>query len=114
MPNPWSPGADASPGSERTDENQPPLGSGAAATAGMFGNPSIQNLMQHIMQNPQVMQNMLSAPYTQSLLQAMAADPDMASSIIGTNPMFASNPDLQVCVSTISSLTVQHVRSTPS
>lgn len=49
------------------------------------------------MQNPQVMQNMLSAPYTQSVLQAMAENPDMASNIIGTNPMFASNPELQVC-----------------
>lgn len=51
------------------------------------------------MRNPQTMQNMLNAPYTQSLLQAMAADPEVASSVIGTNPLFASNPELQVSVS---------------
>jgi hypothetical protein len=26
----------------------------------------------------------------------MAADPDMASNVIGSNPIFASNPELQV------------------
>lgn len=65
---------------------------------GLFNpsNPALQNMLQQIMQNPQAVQSMLSAPYTQSMLQAMAADPDMASTVIGGNPLFASNPELQV------------------
>jgi ubiquilin len=50
-----------------------------------------------MMENPQLMQNMLSAPYTQSMLQAFAADPNMAAQIVNSNPLFADNPGLQVC-----------------
>lgn len=52
--------------------------------------------MQQMMENPQLMQNMLSAPYTQSMLQAFAADPNMAAQIVNSNPLFADNPALQV------------------
>lgn len=41
------------------------------------------------------MQNMLAAPYTQSMLQAFAADPNMAAQIVNSNPLFADNPALQ-------------------
>jgi ubiquilin len=56
----------------------------------------MQSLMQQMMENPQLMQNMLSAPYTQSMLQAFAADPNMAAQIVNSNPLFADNPALQV------------------
>lgn len=42
------------------------------------------------------MQNMLQAPYTQSMLRAMAADPNMANNVLSTNPLLAANPELQV------------------
>lgn len=100
LPNPWSPGSDSSATNPSSTENtQNPTANAGAAAGGMFGNPMMQNLMQQIMRNPQTMQSMLNAPYTQSLLQAMAADPEVASSVIGTNPMFASNPELQVSIS---------------
>jgi len=54
--------------------------------------------MQQMMENPQLMQNMLSAPYTQSMLQAFAADPNMAAQIVNSNPLFADNPALQVSI----------------
>jgi ubiquilin len=57
----------------------------------------MQSLMQQMMENPQLMQNMLSAPYTQSMLQAFAADPNMAAQIVNNTPLFADNPALQVC-----------------
>lgn len=96
LPNPWSPNSnDVTSSTDRNEENQS-RGGGSSAAGGLFGNPSIQNLMQQMMQNPQLMQNMLSAPYTQSMMQAMAANPDMAANVIGANPLFSSNPELQV------------------
>lgn len=41
------------------------------------------------------MQNMLNAPYTQNMFQSLAQNPDLASSIISSNPLFAGNPQLQ-------------------
>ena len=46
-------------------------------------------------QNPQLMSNMLNAPYTQAIMQQLASNPEMASNIIGSNPLFAGNPQLQ-------------------
>lgn len=59
-------------------------------------NPSMASLIQQMSENPQLMQNMLSAPYTQSVMQALAADPNMASAVIAGNPLVAGNPALQV------------------
>merc|ERR1719351_258639 len=42
-----------------------------------------------------MMQNMMSAPYTQDIMRSMAANPEMAANIIGSNPLFAGNPELQ-------------------
>ena len=52
--------------------------------------------MRQITNNPEMMQNMLSAPYTQSMMQAMQQNPDMAANIVGSNPLFAGNPQMQV------------------
>jgi len=69
---------------------------GSAATGGsLFNSPGMQSLMQQMTENPQMMQNMLNAPYTQSVIQQMAQNPDMAANIIGSNPLFAGNPELQ-------------------
>ena len=55
----------------------------------------MQSLLQQMTQNPQLMQNMLNAPYTQSVMQQLASNPDIAQNIIGSNPLFAGNPALQ-------------------
>ena len=52
--------------------------------------------MEQMQQNPQIMQNMMSAPYTQSMFQAMSQNPELASSVIAGNPLFAGNPEMQV------------------
>ncbi|XP_077989399.1 ubiquilin-1-like [Glandiceps talaboti] len=64
-------------------------------TEGMFGTPGMQSVIQQISENPQLMQNMLQAPYMQSMMQAMTQNPSLASQVIGSNPMFAGNPQLQ-------------------
>ena len=53
------------------------------------------------MENPQLMENMLSAPYTQSMFQSLSGNPDLAAQIIRSNPLFAGNPELEVLLSFI-------------
>lgn len=57
----------------------------------------MQSLLQQMVENPQLIQNMLSAPYTQSILQAFAADPNIAQQILNANPLFTGNPQMQAC-----------------
>ena len=52
-------------------------------------------MLPQITNNPEMMQNMLSAPYTQSMMQAMSQNPDMAANIVSSNPLFAGNPQMQ-------------------
>merc|ERR1711981_178114 len=61
----------------------------------MFTSPGMQSLMAQMTENPQPMQNMLNAPYTQNMFQAMSQNPDSASNIIASNPLFAGNQQLQ-------------------
>lgn len=51
--------------------------------------------MQQMSDNPQLMQNMMNAPYTQNMFQSLAQNPDLASNIIASNPLFQGNPQLQ-------------------
>nr|CAD7200110.1 unnamed protein product [Timema douglasi] len=94
LPNPWSAaggGGGSTPGSGETGTPRPTTHN----PTGLLNSPGMQSLMQQMMENPQLMQNMLAAPYTQSMLQAFSADPNMASQIINGNPLFADNPALQ-------------------
>jgi ubiquilin len=55
----------------------------------------MQSLMSQMTQNPQLMQNMLQAPYMQDMMASLASNPDLAQQMIANNPMFAGNPQLQ-------------------
>lgn len=41
----------------------------------------MQSLLTQMSDNPAVMTNLLNAPYTRSVLEAMQADPNMASNV---------------------------------
>lgn len=41
----------------------------------------MQSLMQQMSSNPQLMESMLNAPYTRTMMDAMAADPAMAANV---------------------------------
>ncbi|XP_044268515.1 ubiquilin-1-like [Tribolium madens] len=58
-------------------------------------NRSMASVMQQMLENSDLMQNMLSAPYMQSLLAALSADPAMANTLLSENPLLAGNPALQ-------------------
>ncbi|XP_006032675.1 ubiquilin-4 [Alligator sinensis] len=109
LPNPWSPIPPASqaqvPSSEgsagsTTTQSTPtvsnPFGINAANLGtGMFNRPEMQGLLQQISENPQLMQNIISAPYMRSMMQTLAQNPDFAAQIMVNVPLFAGNPQLQ-------------------
>lgn len=89
LPNPWS-------GNQPSTEQRPSAPpTNRPSTTGLFNNPPMASLLQQMSENPQLMQNMLSAPYMQSMMQALAADPNVANSILADNPLFQGNPALQ-------------------
>jgi len=126
LPNPWAPTGGAPPtgtaqsagttpgaptstptpnsGQNQSSQPSPPM-------LGMFNSPGMQSLMQQLIENPQLMQNMLNAPYTQSMFQALAVNPDLASQILGTNPLFASNPQLMEQMRTMLPAFLQQMQS---
>ena len=55
----------------------------------------MRSLLQQMGDNPQLVQNLLNAPYTRSMMDAMASDPAMASQLLSTSPILANNPQLQ-------------------
>ncbi|PSN49001.1 Ubiquilin-1 [Blattella germanica] len=79
LPNPWS--AAGSEGNGGTGRSTTGTSTGTNRPSGLLNSPGMQSLMQQMMENPQLMQNMLAAPYTQSMLQAFSADPNMAAQI---------------------------------
>ncbi|XP_060057585.1 ubiquilin-4 isoform X2 [Erinaceus europaeus] len=109
LPNPWSPSPPASqaPGSGRDGTGgsggsqvhptvSNPFGINAASLgSGMFNSPEMQALLQQISENPQLMQNALSAPYMRSMMQMLAQNPDFATQMMVNVPLFAGNPQLQ-------------------
>jgi len=45
--------------------------------AELFGIEAVRSTLQQISQNPQLMTNMLQAPYVQAMLQSMSANPSL-------------------------------------
>lgn len=108
LPNPWSGGGGG--GNSPGGGNNPNV-----APAGILNSPPMQSLMQQMAENPQLMSNMMSAPYTQDMMRALAADPNMAAEVklrdlgkpdrllypsspfqlISQNPLLANNPQLR-------------------
>ncbi|XP_056021655.1 ubiquilin-1-like [Ostrea edulis] len=95
LPNPWAPATTQSSSSPSTTNTSTAPPTTTASTQEMFGSRGMQSLMQQMVQNPQLIENMMQAPYMQAMLQSMSANPEMANQIIGSNPMFAGNPQLQ-------------------
>ncbi|XP_031848449.1 ubiquilin [Nomia melanderi] len=81
LPNPW--------GQSQTNSSDQPQG------RGLLDSPGMQSLVTQMMENPQLMRTMLNAPYTRSMLEAMAADPAMASRVIAANPFLRGSPQMQ-------------------
>ncbi|XP_028140642.2 ubiquilin-1-like isoform X1 [Diabrotica virgifera virgifera] len=62
---------------------------------GVLNPPPLASLLQQMSENPTIIQNMLQAPYTQSVLEALSADPSVANALLAQNPLISDNPTLQ-------------------
>jgi len=51
----------------------------------------MQNLMQQVMQDPNLMQNMINSPYMQNVMQNISNNPDLATQV-GFQRHFLFNP----------------------
>lgn len=73
LPNPWAPRTTQSPTSGTTNTTTTTTESSnlsnPALNSGFMSSPGMQSLMQQMMENPQLMQNTLNAPYMQGMLQ---------------------------------------------
>lgn len=76
-------------------EGRSPSASTLPGFAGMANSPGMQSLMQQMLDNPQLMQSMMSAPYTQSIFQQMASNPALAEQIVLNNPLFSSKIEIR-------------------
>ncbi|XP_014259404.1 ubiquilin-1 [Cimex lectularius] len=106
LPNPWSTNSRNSGGGTTNTNTSGTTGTGGTGTttpgsganppgAGLFTSTGMQSLMQQMMDNPQLMQDLMSSPYIQTIIQSMVADPTRAQNIFSQNPLFANNPQLQ-------------------
>ncbi|OPJ82335.1 ubiquilin-1 isoform B [Patagioenas fasciata monilis] len=108
LPNPWAPQSSSQTSTTNTSTtgesgnsssagNSTSDSTGQSSTAPNLG-PGLggmQSLLQQITENPQLMQNMLSAPYMRSMMQSLSQNPDLAVQMMLNNPLFAGNPQLQ-------------------
>lgn len=78
LPNPWQRGGSGAATGGSTGGTTGNGGTGP----GLLNTPGMQSLLQQMSENPRLMSSMLSAPYTNNMLQALAADPDVATQLI--------------------------------
>jgi len=107
LPNPWGGGASQggsnnSAGNNNRNTttttqgaNNPTNNMFGADMAGMFNTPGMQDMMNSLTSNPDMMANMMNSPYVRQMMQQMANNPDQLQQMLGNNPLFASNPQMQ-------------------
>jgi len=79
-----------------TSSTTPNTGSSTNPFGSLFGNSNMmQNLMEQILQNPNQMESMLNTPYMQSSLQMLSSNPELARTVIESNPQLSGNAELR-------------------
>lgn len=81
MPNPWASSGSATAGGRGAATGATGVGGGGNLGPSGINTPAMQSLMQQMSENPALMQNLLNAPYTRTLMESMAADPNMAANV---------------------------------
>ncbi|CAN0321805.1 unnamed protein product [Lampetra planeri] len=107
LPNPWGPALSPRPGSaspaspllqQQTPGATPSVSNPLGIHPGRWCRPMLVipgGVMRQVAANPQLMQNMMSAPYMPAMLQALALNPSLAEQVFLTSPIFEGNPQLR-------------------
>lgn len=111
LPNPWGQGGQSDQSTTSSPTPSPGARVGGGLGGGLLDSPGMQSLTAQMMENPQLLRNMLNAPYTRSMLEAMAADPNMASRVISANPFLRSNPQMQEQMRTMMPAFIQQMQN---
>lgn len=51
--------------------------------------------MQQMLQNPRQLEQIMSTPHMQSMMQMVASNPEMSRLLVDSNPQLANNPELR-------------------
>lgn len=77
---------------------------------GVLNPPQLSSLLQQMAENPTLIQNMMNAPYTQTVMEAMAADPEIANALLSQNPLIGNNTVLRSQLRTMMPQLIQQMR----
>lgn len=77
---------------------------------GVLNPPQLSSLLQQMAENPSLIQNMMNAPYTQMVMEAMAADPEVANTLLSQNPLIGNNTVLRSQLRTMMPQLIQQMR----
>lgn len=78
--------------------------------AGVLNPPQLSSLLQQMAENPSLIQNMMNAPYTQTVMEAMTSDPEIANALLAQNPLVGNNTVLRSQLRSIMPQLVQQMR----
>lgn len=93
LPNPWAPQQAPRSDQQSADSTNPSNSGGNSFN--LFGGQGLQSMLQQVSVNPQMMQNMMSAPYMQAMFQMMSQNPEMSRNILLNNPTVRQSPELE-------------------
>jgi ubiquilin len=86
--------ASASPTKKDQGNAGPRTLNGPTGIHDFFGDAGTRSLLQQIAINPQLMTNMLQAPYVESMLNSMSSNPQLIQQMVANSHLFSSNPEL--------------------
>lgn len=98
LPNPWG-------------SNSPNPNITSSAPFSGLSDPTRPPPMQQGSYNPQMVQTLLGSQYAQTIMESLAANPDMAASIIDSNPMYQGNPQMQEQIRTLTPIILQQLQN---
>ncbi|KAJ8943416.1 hypothetical protein NQ318_020667 [Aromia moschata] len=95
LPNPWSGQPQRTNTNTSTTTSTTTTSGTTTSTTAPGVSPQLNDMLQQMTENPLFIQNIMSSPHMQQIMQSMAADPNMANALIADNPLLAGNPAMQ-------------------
>lgn len=95
---------------QNEQENQPQQQHGIN-TQGIFENNEMRNLLGQMYSNPDLIRNMLNAPYTRNILETMAQNPDLTNSLLNESPWFGGSANIAEHMRTAMPMILEQLRN---